>query len=272
MKKIFSILLACIALLSDMATGAESDADENENELLVIMYHHVSERENLLNKYVITPEELESDMAYLQKNGYESVLPSQLEHGEIPKKPVMITFDDGFLSTYKYALPILQKYAMMGVCAVVGSLVQEYTDTPNTVSDCAYMNKDTVKKLRDSGVFEIACHTYDMHSLGTRKGCAKKSSESENEYRTILTQDLTQFNSLYQEITGSETDIIAFPYGEYSEATVNIAASCGYRVMLTCDEKINILPKEKESPLILGRFNRPHGISSETFFERITSR
>lgn len=272
MKKIFSFLFACLSLLSGMAAGVTPDSEQNETELLVIMYHHVSERENLLNKYVITPEELESDMAYLQKNGYESVLPSQLRRGEIPEKPVMITFDDGFLSTYKYALPILQKYAMTGVCAVVGSLVQEYTDTPNTVSDCAYMNRDTVRKIRDSGVFEIACHTYDMHSLGSRKGCAKKSSESEKDYRTALTQDLTQFNTLYQEITGTGTDIIAFPYGEYSGSTISIAASCGYRVMLTCDEKINILPKEKESPLILGRFNRPHGISSQEFFEKITSR
>ena len=107
MKKIFSFLFACLSLLSGMAAGAKSDADANEIELLVVMYHHVSERKNLLNKYVITPEELESDMAYLQKNGYESVLPSQLRRGEIPEKPVMITFDDGFLSTYKYALPIL---------------------------------------------------------------------------------------------------------------------------------------------------------------------
>lgn len=269
MKNIFTFLIALMQFFS--AFSSDAAAAEKKITLPVIMYHHISEKESLLGKYVITPSEFESDIKFLKENGYNSVLPSEIESGNIPEKPVMITFDDGFLSTYKYALPILQKYSMKGVCAVVGSLMKEYTDNPNTVSDCAYMDNETVKALGESGVFEIACHTYNMHSTTARKGCSKMKNESSAEYRALLMQDLTKFNNLYSEVMDTNTDIIAFPYGEYSSETVAIAADSGYRICFTCDEKINRISKNDEYPIVLGRFNRPHGVTTEEFFGKINS-
>lgn len=265
MKSILSFIFAFTALL----TSVPSVADECEQEIFtlpVVMYHHISEREDLLGEYVITPEEFENDLKYLKEAGYNTALPSEIEKGDIPENPIMITFDDGFLSTYKYALPILKNYSMTAVCAVVGSLMLEYTENPNTVSDCAYMDCETVKKLRDSGVFEIACHTYNMHSTGVRKGCAKMKNESSEEYRAALTQDFEKFNSLYYAVTNEKTDIIAFPYGSYSDETAEIAEDTGFNIMLTCREKTNtVVPGG--GPVVLGRFNRPHGVKSEEFFE-----
>lgn len=269
MKSILSILVSFVQMLSLFAVNI--DHYEQEQSLPIIMYHHISGNRGLMNNYVISPEEFESDMAYLQENGYHAVLPSELESGNIPENPVMITFDDGFLSTYKYALPIMQKYSMKGVCAIVGALMQEYTENPNTVSDCAYMDMATVKALRDSGIFEIACHTYNMHSLGARKGCSKMKNENAAEYRAILTQDLNKFNTLYAEAIGGETNILAFPYGEYSSETVEIAKDCGYTIFLTCDEKVNRIRPDNEKTLVLGRFNRIHGITSEKFFNKMNT-
>lgn len=264
MKKIISFLIAALSALVPFA-----QPESEEIKLPVIMYHHISEKGSLLNEYVITPEEFESDIAYLKDHGYHSVLPSQIESGNIPENPVMITFDDGFLSNYKYALPILEKYSMTAVCAVIGSLVKEYTENPNTVSDCAYMDTDTVKKMAESGIFEIACHTYNMHSTSGRKGCAKMKEESDAEYRAALTQDLTKFNELYETTMGASTDIIAFPYGAYSKDTVHIASDAGYKIFLTCEEKVNAISTHNDYPLVLGRYNRPHGISSESFFDKM---
>lgn len=244
--------------------------DNSPKELIVIMYHHISENSILLNDYVITPEEFENDINYLSDNGYKVISASQLLNGDIPEKAVMITFDDGFLSTYKYAKPILEKYNMTGICAVIGSVMKEYTIKPNTISDCAYMDIDTVNQMIQSGTFEIACHTFDMHNLSPRKGCSKQDIESEKNYRSVLTDDLTEFNNLYIRSFGCTTDIIAFPYGEYSGKTVEIAADMGYRIMLTCDEKINYISDDRTIPIVLGRFNRTHGISSNEFFELVT--
>lgn len=241
-------------------------------ELPVIMYHHISENNSLLNDYVITPEEFENDIKYLSDNGYHTITSSQLINGEFPEKAVMITFDDGFLSTYKYAKPILEKYNMTGVCAIIGSVMTEYTEHPNTVSDCAYMNTETVREMLTSGTFEIACHTFDMHRIGTRKGCSKISWESNEDYKTALSTDLTQFNDLYVKSFGTTTNIIAFPYGEYSDKTIETAVNMGYKVMLTCDEKINHISFEQTEPIILGRFNRPHGKSTDEFFKSVLNK
>lgn len=268
MKNIFTFIVTILQILSVFISGEK--VSESTASLPVIMYHHISEKGNLLGDYVITPEEFESDMQYLQANGYQAVLPSEIAGGELPEKPIMITFDDGFLSTYKYALPILQKYSMKAVCAVVGALVQEYTDTPNTVSDCAYMDKNTVKALADSNVFEIACHTYNMHAIGARKGCAKMKNENAAEYRAVLTQDTNKFNELFRSVMNCDTNIMAFPYGEYNAETIEIASDCGYNIFLTCDERVNkIDTQDIKYPLVLGRFNRIHGITSEDFFNKM---
>ena len=258
-----AVISAIIPITSNCAQEVET------KELLVIMYHHISERSSLLNNYVITPEEFENDLKYLKDNGYQSVKTSQIASSDLPEKGVLITFDDGFLSTYKYAKPLLEKYGMTAVCAVIGSVMLEFTEHPNTVSDCAYMDIETVKALLDSGTIEIACHTYDMHKTDTRKGCSKIKWESETDYTTALTNDLTEFNNLYTQSFGTSTDIIAFPYGEYSDMTISIAENCGYKIMLTCDEKINHVSSDSTAPIILGRFNRPHGKSTEEFFRYV---
>jgi peptidoglycan/xylan/chitin deacetylase (PgdA/CDA1 family) len=266
MQNFISALLTFLTMLIPVVKEDKTDAKTFQ--LPVIMYHHISESTSLLNDYVITPDEFENDIKYLCDNGYSSITTSQLTSGDIPDKAIMITFDDGFLSTYRYALPILKKYNMTAVCSVIGSVTEEFTLHPDYVSDCAYMDADTIIKLTQSGLFEIACHTYDMHSLGLRKGCAKADGETDEEYRKILTADLTRFGRLYEQIFDSSADIIAFPYGEYSQKTVDIALDSGYTVMLTCDERINQITTGSDY-YVLGRFNRPHGKTSAEFFENI---
>ena len=266
MQSFIAALILFITMLNPFISTDKTEI--RQFRLPVIMYHHISENTSLLNDYVITPQEFENDIKYLSDNGYNSISASELINGDIPEKAVMITFDDGFLSTYKFALPILKKYNMTAVCAVIGSLTHEFTLHPDSLSDCAYMDADTVRKLTASGVFEIACHTFDMHHLSTRRGCAKTADETDDEYRKILTDDLTRFGDFYQQISDSSTDIIAFPYGEYSKKTVEIALDTGYTVMLTCDEKVNIVTTGSDY-YVLGRFNRPHGKASAEFFSNI---
>lgn len=67
----------------------------------VIMYHAVMDDASRLGKYVISPEELESDFKWLSENGYTAVLSEDLinytESGAaLPEKPILLTFDDGY--------------------------------------------------------------------------------------------------------------------------------------------------------------------------------
>lgn len=90
----------------------------------VIMYHAVMDDASRLGKYVISPEELESDFKWLSENGYTAVLSEDLinytENGAaLPEKPILLTFDDGYYNNYLYAYPTAKRYGMKFVLSPI---------------------------------------------------------------------------------------------------------------------------------------------------------
>jgi hypothetical protein len=76
--------------------------------------------------------DFESQMKWLDDHGYEGVTLDQVEdawykHGELPSKPVVLTFDDGYLSQFVAAFPALEHYGWPGVI----NLVAKGSDLPN---------------------------------------------------------------------------------------------------------------------------------------------
>ena len=68
-----------------------------------------------LDDYTISPAQLESDLAAFKKAGWEPVSLSDIfdyvyADGELPQKPVLLVFDDGYKSFLTFVLPILEKY------------------------------------------------------------------------------------------------------------------------------------------------------------------
>ena len=115
---------------------AESEiASENKNPktvfgVPVLMYHEFVTQEDLdsgiaFDEYAIYYHEFEHDLQWLQQNGYTTITVRELAQylngqGEMPEKPVILTIDDGKLGVYKNAFPLLQKYNMKAVLAVIG--------------------------------------------------------------------------------------------------------------------------------------------------------
>lgn len=80
------------------------------------MYHNVSEQKNESFGLTISTEKLEEQFKYLSKNGYTSFHFSELENKKkIPKKSIVITFDDITENQYINALPLLKKYNLKAV-------------------------------------------------------------------------------------------------------------------------------------------------------------
>lgn len=84
--------------------------------LPILMYHNVSEQKNESFGLTISTEKLEEQFKYLSKNGYTSFHFSELENKKkIPKKSIVITFDDVTENQYINALPLLKKYNLKAV-------------------------------------------------------------------------------------------------------------------------------------------------------------
>ncbi len=241
----------------------------------ILMYHSVGYNNKVQSQYILSPEVFEEDMHWLSEHGYTAVFVSDLVHfvahkTALPDKPVVITLDDGFLNNRTCVLPILQKYGMRAVISVVGSFSETYSNHPDPNPSYAYLTWDDISDLAKTGLIEIANHTYDMHSVGERKGCMKLESESVAAYSATLSNDLSKLQSVLTEKSGVTPTVFAYPYGAISQEAVFVLQSLGFSAALTCVEKVNLLsPSSPETLYHLGRFNRPSGVTTENFMNRV---
>ena len=259
--------IACIAVMLVVLGSAISaeDGKISDRRLMGIMYHQVLKDESKSGRYIITPAELEADLAYLSKNGFTSVLPSDIvnvvdNNGVLPEKCVMITFDDGYETGLYYVLPLLEKYNMKAVINIVGSYTDKYTeiDCEGEHLSYAYLTWDEVKRLSDSGRVEIGSHTYNMHNDSNgRKGCSKLPGETDEEYRRALLDDLSALSEKLLDAIGKKPLSFAYPYGIISEGSEEIAAKTGARVLMTCCELPTIINDGER--IVINRYNRESG-------------
>lgn len=116
-----SVVICCIFVFTEAPPELERTGP-----LPILMYHDVTDGPTSDNPMVVTTEKLEGDLCWLKENGYHTILPRELTAGEpLPEKPVMITFDDGYVSNYRLLFPLLQKYQMKAVICLIVSLTDE---------------------------------------------------------------------------------------------------------------------------------------------------
>lgn len=262
------LLLAVLFLISDRA-----DATEKETvSLPIVMYHDVSRRPADWGPYVISEAELEADLRWLKAHGYVSVSVRDLldwKDGRfvMPEKPCMITFDDGACSTAAYAEPLLEKYGFRAAAAVIGSVCSEFSANGEQDPELSNLSWEAAAEMARRGTIEVICHSWDMHRLSGRTGCAPMKGESSRAYREALSADLGRFRSESAAHGLALTEAIAYPYGAYTRATTEIAAELGFSAAFTCEERVNRLTGAEGELLHLGRFNRPHGAEGQKIFQ-----
>ena len=242
--------------------------------LPIIMYHHIATSQRRLNAYVITPEQFENDLKYIKEKGYTTINMTQLINhclkGEaLPEKPIMITFDDGYESTYAYAFPLLKQYDMCAVVSVVGSYADLYTQFEDHHLGYSHMNWAQIQEMSKTKYIEIQNHSYNMHKQsGDRIATKRKYGESEEEYRKALNDDIGKMQQLIYDNLGFMPNTFTYPFGNNSDLSKKILKGMGFTAALTCESRVNII-NENTDLMKLGRFNRPYGKTSEQYFRNI---
>ncbi len=273
---IVTAVLTALLFAAANAVPVSLMTGEQEKELRIVMYHQLTKNESKSGKYVLTLEQFEKDLQYIKSKGYESVTVKQLVdysqgNGNIPEKAIMITFDDGNETLYEYALPLLRKYGFTAVGFVVGALADYYTEIDDHNLNYSYLDWPQIKEMSDGDIIEIQSHSFDLHkNTGNRSGIKKKKGETIEQYREFLCSDVSKMKTAMINNTGKAPLAFAFPFGSFSPESTAILKECGFKMTLTCEERVNIIKKaEPESLFGLGRYNRPEGISSENFFEKM---
>lgn len=240
----------------------------------VLMYHQFSEKPERFSQWCMSASELRADLAYLRANGYTAILPSELLAGlrgerALPEKPVMLTFDDGHETMLAVVLPLLEEFDMKAVANVVGSYCDLYSEQEDHTLDYSSLTWDEVGELYASGRVEIGSHSYDLHDNTGRKGIRILPGEDAASYREMLARDTLACQRRIEDATGVRPTVYAYPFGYYCDEAVELLSELGYTVLLGCQGRVNTVSADGELPLCLERFNRPHGVATETFMKKL---
>lgn len=281
----FEAVIICFILISVaffFALGNEKktstvSAQPESIKLPIIMYHHITTDKSKAGKYTVLVSEFEKDLEYIEQNGYTTVTVSDLisfVNGEVslPEKSIMITFDDGFESFYSLAYPLLKEKNMKSVVSVIGKITEKYSEHEDHNINYSNLNFNQISELSSGGFVEIQNHSYDMHLSiqGQRKGISKLENETFEEYKKNLTNDLLTVQKILKHNCTITPQCVTYPYGAYSEETLPIIKKLGFKSTMLCEERINtIVPDDENSLYNLGRYNRPSGISTQEFFNKI---
>ncbi len=259
--------------VTNIVTPCISVFSQSTKTVPIIMYHQITAASDG-NDYVLPLKILENDFEYMKNNDFTPVsldaLFQYVKCGKpLPEKPIVITFDDGQKSFITKVLPLLEKYSYPANVNIIGSLVELYTNNRDNNDSYAYLNSNDIKTLFSHPLVEIGCHSYNLHNLSGRRGMGKIKGETETEYTQIIKKDIDAFQKLYISLTGEKAICIAYPYGIKNSTLVSVVKNEGFNIVLTCRESSNKLTIGGDL-YELGRFNRPYGKSSKTFFESLS--
>ena len=271
MRKAFFLFLALSLCFAFTAPISTSSAEEKIVNLPILMYHSISTTKN--GVYFVSPETLEKDLITLCERGYAFVTASAVKaylrgEGTLPKKPLLLTFDDGHYDNLYYGLPLLEKYHSHAVINVIGCF-SEYSSTHEKDHvEYSHLTWDEITYLAKSGVFEIGSHTYRMHAYKPRFGIKRMTGERDVDYRCALTADLDRIDHSLIEKCGVFPVAFAYPFGAYDKESEEIVKD-HYDMIFTCYERINRLKKGDRAKLArLWRINRDGTSDTLSFFDR----
>lgn len=215
----------------------------------IICYHDVGG--NINNEYTVTKETLISHLSYLKANGYHPISLEQYiaftkDGAPLPEKPVMLTFDDGYISFYNEVFPLLKQYNYPAILAIVGSWL-DYA--PADVGKLVSWQQ--IREMDASGLVTIASHSFRSHRftimnpqgdrgelLATRT-YTNDHYESMEEYTKRVSDDLEQSQKVFEKELGHKVQALVWPYGEYNLTAIEIAKNKGFESMFALGGGMN---------------------------------
>lgn len=270
----------CVDALYTHGLPAET---ENTASVPVLLYHHLDPAADGSNGAVITPETFEAHIRALAESGYTGIsvndLTAYVKYGaNLPAKPVLITFDDGYTSNYEYAYPILQKYGMKATIFVIGSSLGKsvYKDTENPM--IPHFGAAEAAEMAASGLISLESHTYDMHQSSLyEEGTARENilileGEDEWDYADLLMQDIAKEGELLSSITGRHAVALAYPGGQKNELATAVALTQGIQATFTTEPGDNVIVRGLPQSLIdMNRYIAYEDTSAAQILEYVSS-
>lgn len=220
----------------------------------VLMWHNLAEESS--GDMTISVDTFRAQIEALHEAGFKTVSLQQLYDyvhfgTELPEKPIVLTFDDGYFSNYEYAFPILQEYDMQATIFAIGVSVgnDTYKDTDHAMTP--HFGADEAREMVDSGLISVQSHTFDMHqwppfedgNAQVRETLLPFDGEADADYEAAVEADFAESRELLESITGQPVNALAFPEGAYVTLTQDALRSAGAELTFTTVRAVNTVVK-----------------------------
>ena len=189
----------------------------------VLLYHNfvttVPDKDPDNFNYINTPQSFEENIKVLLENGYTVISMKELKYAndgkiELPSKPILITFDDGYYSNYEYIYPILKKYNVKASIFIVTDKIGKEID------EIKYLGWNECVEMQDSGLVEIFSHS-KRHVFYNKLPV-----------REIRDDVIESYKIIEKNLGKKDIKVFAYPYGAYTNGTVKALKNNGIDMQL----------------------------------------
>ena len=206
-KKSFIIFIFIIFLFPQNNSYSTLSAKNfSDYGLISIMYHRFNE-----NKYPSTNIQLDifkKQLEIIENEGIRFIHPKNFKENLSENKKerkILLTIDDGLLSFYENAWPILKKKKIPFILFV----------NTREVGSFNYMNWSQIIELHKNDNVEIGNHSHSHEYLV-------------DESREIIKDDILKSIEIFNKKLGKNSNFFSYPFGEYSQQFKNIIKELGF--------------------------------------------
>ena len=187
----------------------------------ILLYHRISQEAD--NRWTVSCDQFRRQLEYMVRNNYTAITFRDyhlFEQGELnlPKKPVVLTFDDGYADLYTCAFPLMREYGMKGVVFVLGdrSIRENRWDTNGFAGGEPLLADEQVLELQEAD-FEIGSHSLTHRRLTQldRPDAWDEISRSRMALEILLNNPVRSFS---------------YPFGVLSAGVKSMVKEAGYRI------------------------------------------
>jgi len=197
------------------------------HELPILMYHQVLDRQPALAKFNlhVLATDFEKQLQFLRDRGFETIVFEDLLTKRIPKKPIMLTFDDGYENNHRFLFPLLKKHKMKAVIYILADRKHKtnFWDEPMGEAEHALLKPAQILEMQKSGLVEFGSHSFNHGRLISLKKAEqeKQITGSKKVLETFLKKPVHSF---------------AYPYGAFNEEIKKMTQAAGYTFGLAVNQ------------------------------------
>ncbi|MEI6123048.1 MAG: polysaccharide deacetylase family protein [Bacteroidota bacterium] len=189
---------------------------DTSKKIPVLLYHRIVDKKDAIgrHKIYVFKDTFYKQMSYLKKQGFSSISFEEVHQGIVAEKPVIITFDDGYVDNYEIAFPILKEFGFKAVIFIVTQLKRNDWGIAEGEPALDMMNEKMILEMQQYGI-EFGGHTMYHKDLLKLNGdeARKEIAGCKADIERILNKNILSF---------------AYPFGAMNEEIKQMVADCGY--------------------------------------------